>query len=413
MINILGNIGAGFSAYTPPPHVINFPVATISVTPKEPQLLYDTIITFPVTTINVTGNEPTLADSINFTPVTINVTANPPDINDYAYRQTYEQGGPGHLAGDLLRAFKGDYLTDGTLVPIYDIEATVETIPTEGKSDIVLRNGKATYEDYEKNHYGLNFVQVGSTSNENRRCFWERKAVGENIPYDALFKDIDGWTAYDERFDVTKDKLVSFSGDLSKLTGLDMTGPGTYRKGNHYFEGSVKITGGTARTEIDAKANTSSLKAMAYEDKVESAKLGTSIFIGGYIKTELLDVDDIFSKNITATGVITGPTIVGADIKTVADFGTGTNQGVRVQGTKVSFYRYYAGDHAGAEGSLQLAGLGSTSAERCLSSNVPFQAPTLIEGDHELSWYYLRKEDGFTGTHDGMIYVNGQATEVA
>lgn len=51
------------------------------------------------------------------------------------------------------------------------------------------------------------------------------------------------------------------------------------------------------------------LGAMAFEDLVEAAKLGETIIDGGYLKTSLVDVEDIFSKNITATGTITGAKI--------------------------------------------------------------------------------------------------------
>ncbi|MDD2778527.1 MAG: hypothetical protein PHI16_06535, partial [Methanocellales archaeon] len=62
-------------------------------------------------------------------------------------------------------------------------------------------------------------------------------------------------------------------------------------------------------TTWNAKLDSGDVGDMAFEDLVESAKLGTTIVQGGYIKTSLLNVNDIFSQNITASGTITGPTL--------------------------------------------------------------------------------------------------------
>lgn len=79
-------------------------------------------------------------------------------------------------------------------------------------------------------------------------------------------------------------------------------------------------------SKLDSAVQGEDLGAMAFENLVEKAKLGDTLIEGGYIKTELLDVNDIFAQNITATGTITGGTLVGPKIKTAT---TGTRVEMR------------------------------------------------------------------------------------
>ena len=58
-------------------------------------------------------------------------------------------------------------------------------------------------------------------------------------------------------------------------------------------------------TESDLNILETNLWDMAFEDLVETAKLWTTIIQWWYIKTVLLDVDDIFAQTITATWTIT------------------------------------------------------------------------------------------------------------
>lgn len=102
--------------------------------------------------------------------------------------------------------------------------------------------------------------------------------------------------------------------------------------------GSGQVTGlGDLATMNEAQINylnilnTPNLGDLAYEDLVELSKLGSTIVLGGYIKTNLLDVDEIFSQNITATGTITGVTL-----RTAA-----TGQRVVISGTSTTYYSQY------------------------------------------------------------------------
>lgn len=65
-----------------------------------------------------------------------------------------------------------------------------------------------------------------------------------------------------------------------------------------------------AKYYADGRFN--NLGELAYADLVEIAKLGTTIIQGGYIKTDLIDVDQIFAEDITATNLkVTGNSKIG------------------------------------------------------------------------------------------------------
>ena len=104
----------------------------------------------------------------------------------------------------------------------------------------------------------------------------------------------------------------------------------------------------SAKTYTDTLGN--SLGDMAFENVVEVAKLGTTVIQGGYIKTELLDVEEIFAKNITATGQITATNLRVSGSSEIGDFtiqngyltNTSNKGGVLLQ-SSASANRMYAG----------------------------------------------------------------------
>ncbi|QQT60099.1 hypothetical protein I6I97_12565 [Sphingobacterium multivorum] len=91
----------------------------------------------------------------------------------------------------------------------------------------------------------------------------------------------------------------------------------------------------TAAIDAASAANTAliaSLKSLAYEDKVEAAKLGTTIVNGGFLKTELINVNELFAKNITATGQITATNLLVTGNSKVAGFDISGNALVNASG---------------------------------------------------------------------------------
>ena len=80
-----------------------------------------------------------------------------------------------------------------------------------------------------------------------------------------------------------------------------------YIDGTTTFASNYDPTTKETPSGAQAKVNTlaSSLWNLAYDNLVSAAQLDTTIISWGYIKTSLLEVNDIFSQNITANGTIT------------------------------------------------------------------------------------------------------------
>ena len=100
---------------------------------------------------------------------------------------------------------------------------------------------------------------------------------------------------------------ISIAGKTISLSGMV-----TFGSLDADAQGRVNSADSTANAAFGA-ANTAnhnlsalqgSLKDLAFQDKVEFAKLGTTVVDGGYLKTELLNVNEIFAKNVTASGTI-------------------------------------------------------------------------------------------------------------
>jgi hypothetical protein len=65
----------------------------------------------------------------------------------------------------------------------------------------------------------------------------------------------------------------------------------------------------SAQSTINAKANLSSLKNLAFEDKIELAMMGKSIIDGGYIKAELINANNLQVRDALNIGVFTATSL--------------------------------------------------------------------------------------------------------
>lgn len=285
------------------------------------------------------------------------------------YKIDHEQGGPGHLPGDLLIAWKGDYLADGSLKTIYDIEASVTEIPEEGKAIINLENAIEKFEEFEKHAYGMKFIVVGSTDPEKpeRQNFWERKSVGETLPYDALFTKINSRQAYKDRYKLSEPHIVYYAGglhripDLVEVTGLDSNVPGMIMRGNIYVEGKFKVTGGQAREEldemkIDISRNYDDIAQISPElaDKLNRGQVPPSLIDVPTLKDALVD-EVIIVGGVIAAPYLTADNIAVGTLKGVSvESSTSSNRVVLSSGDALEFY--YNG---GVWGSLTVAYSGS------------------------------------------------------
>lgn len=74
---------------------------------------------------------------------------------------------------------------------------------------------------------------------------------------------------------------------------------------NLYGKVTISMFDTTLRNDFNAKANTSSLKGMAFENMVTKAKLDSTIMEGGYIKTSLIQTKDLVVSNVSNLGNFT------------------------------------------------------------------------------------------------------------
>lgn len=137
---------------------------------------------------------------------------------------------------------------------------------------------------------------------------------------------------------------ATVSGQGSRLTLIEagqitISGSATYAAG---YDPTTKETPAGAQAKVNALAAT--LGDLAYEDLVEAAKLGTTVIVGGYIKTGLvsasninvgtLSADRIAAKAITgakmADGTVTGVQIAASAI-TAAKIAAGTITGDKIK----------------------------------------------------------------------------------
>jgi hypothetical protein len=158
--------------------------------------------------------------------------------------------------------------------------------------------------------------------------------------------------------EVTKLRIGNIGGMLYNGTNITANTMGFFGDGNiyinnGYFKGEVNITGGNAETVTGSQTKATaaqnaaittanqnaaeitealagSLGRLAWENKVEAAQLGTTLIKGGYIKTELLDVNTIFAKQATIGGWNINAT---EGIYKGAQWNTGRGVGMRSAGS--------------------------------------------------------------------------------
>ena len=117
-------------------------------------------------------------------------------------------------------------------------------------------------------------------------------------------------------------------------TKIDLVGKVTFSMLDTNAQSTVngKITSAQATTIATTQMNTlkNSLGSLAYLSKVEQAQLGTTVIQGGHIKTDLIDVDSIFARNIVFSGSLTSN-----DYNTTVS-GSGTSAVVTTVGSRYS-----------------------------------------------------------------------------
>lgn len=72
---------------------------------------------------------------------------------------------------------------------------------------------------------------------------------------------------------------------------------------------SFSMLDSNTQSTINGKANSSSLKSLAFQDKVELAMMGSTLISGGYIRSELIDVDNLRVKDTLNIGLFTATSL--------------------------------------------------------------------------------------------------------
>ena len=123
--------------------------------------------------------------------------------------------------------------------------------------------------------------------------------------------------------------MVTFTSLASDAQGKINTAQSTANSANTAAS-NAQNTANSAKTTADSalsKANTAQSTAeTARTEKIELARLGTTIIDGGHLKTSLIDADELFSQNITVSNnaTITNLRAVNADVtgKLIANSGS-------------------------------------------------------------------------------------------
>ena len=105
---------------------------------------------------------------------------------------------------------------------------------------------------------------------------------------------------------VSKDGVISsINQSAEKITikaeKIDLEGKVTFKMLNSDTQNIINEKVTQSDVDSSVKALKNSLKGLAWEDKVELSKLGTTVIEGGYIKTSLIKADEIVAKKLSTS----------------------------------------------------------------------------------------------------------------
>lgn len=180
-------------------------------------------------------------------------------------------------------------------------------------------------------YVGAGTMAISNKKDSNGDWIWTTFATGDGLVADAIVTGM--LKGGKVEFDLTNGTLLIgnsvsdyqllWDGNSLKINGKVHIGSNsTFDSG---YDPSTKETPDGAQTKADsalsdAKDYTDSLEGslgdMAYEDLVQLAKLGETIIEGGYIKTDLLQVDNLSAIAAKIAGyIIVGDILQGEDIE--------------------------------------------------------------------------------------------------
>jgi len=156
--------------------------------------------------------------------------------------------------------------------------------------------------------FGFTFEQIGDIP--------AGSAVFQGNIYGSEIIGTDGLTIRKEpgstaRLELDSNGLLGYNSSNELLFGFALQNVGDIPEGSGVFKGTVYagsyINNTLAETvehnaEVGATFTSTHAGAMAYENMVEEAKLGETIKEGGFIKTSLIDVDNLIVNNSIIVG---------------------------------------------------------------------------------------------------------------
>lgn len=143
---------------------------------------------------------------------------------------------------------------------------------------------------------------------------------------------------------------------------------------------------------INGKANTSSLKALAYYDKVKQAMTDETIIVGGYINTSLIKAQEILAQQATIGGFsIEG----GRLVWTQSDYFGGTSRSLKL------------GSGNSKEGVVNVTFNAATDGRFGVKSVGSNAGGAAIYGSSKYNPVYPGEANTYAGYFDGMVDVNG------
>jgi hypothetical protein len=198
---------------------------------------------------------------------------------------------------------------------VYDIWMEVQAVDVQGDGtilyDITLKRGP----EGKTAPTGTPVLGYG----QNGGFLMERSVIGVGAPYDRQIKWNPGPDGTPESYDI-----ITYTGNLSDLPKAFADGPGFYSENMRatgslvigdlseesdflkYEDGVLQLSGtlqvgdGDLDDILSGLVREEDLGQLAYNDVVEQARLGSTIIQGGFIRTELLDVDAIVADIIDA-----------------------------------------------------------------------------------------------------------------
>lgn len=203
----------------------------------------------------------------------------------------------------LVMAFEESAVVNFHSNPIGDYATTRWLTPTVGK-------GINNFAEY------IHYVECGATGSFSTTNFFAfsggTTGVSVRIAFAGVYDITDAINNYTTNEEIASSFTIAPNGITLAGKTINLTGMVTFGSLDADAQGRVNTAESTANSALHA-ANTAnnnlsalqgSLKDLAFQDKLEFAKLGATVVDGGYLKTELLNVNEIFAKNVTASGTI-------------------------------------------------------------------------------------------------------------